>query len=58
MKITFRSRTLPVVIIEETTYYRVFSWVDDAGRLRHESRRRVIIRDTDGVLRRAYVRER
>lgn len=43
------------VIVEETTYFRVFPVTNDAGvKVGFETRQRVIIRDENGVLRHAY----
>lgn len=45
------------VVLGETTYFRVFDVMDDAGNVvGTEIRQRVIIRDADGVLRHGYPR--
>lgn len=45
------------IVLGETTYFRRFDIVDDAGNVvGFEFRQRVIVRDEDGVSRRAYRR--
>jgi hypothetical protein len=58
MRIKRTNRPAPApVVVSETNYYRVFRWENEDGTKGMEIRQRVIIRDADGVLRRAYRRE-